>query len=404
MKFAEIFGNKSINKFVILAFTIILAMLLLEQINNRFWLNDFKVFFLATKALLHDEQVYGIPFGLGSGYYKYSPFILILFIPYTIFSFSIAASIHFLVIGICAIAAVIVLQILINQYLFDDREKKYISLYLIFLCIIVHLVRELHLGNVNMILIFLLSLSLKFILEGRSVKSGLLLAIVLLTKPYFIICFFPLLINKRYREIISTIIFIALFVIIPSIFIGFFESVSLYSQWFYAMLEHSNYLSSNHTIFSLLENYTGILIQPKFGLPLLIVIGIISCIYFWKLNCNKNQLANNKTLIIHFFVLISIIPNILITDTEHFLFSLPLITILILYLRKKENYKWLILFIPLIFMYGGNSSDLLGKNLSGKFEDFGMLGLSNLIIISAIIFLYSSNGKKVKEPKRLFKD
>lgn len=396
--FGKVFKDNPTKNFVIIATILFLTILFLEKLNGRFWLNDFKVMFLAAEALLSNEQVYGIPFGLSTGYYKYSPFTLLLFIPYTFVSYDIASIIHFLISGLCAITTIIVLEQIISQYLFAYRKKHYLTLLSVLLCVMLHLVRELHLGNINMILVFLLSLSLKFILESKPIKSGLLLAIVILAKPYFIICILPLLLHKRHKEILSIVVSVTLFVLVSGVVIGLSKSITLYFEWFSAMLKHSNYLYSNHTIFSLIDNYTGISIQTKYSLHLLGIVGLFSCIYFWKFTRNDDSktdpsIKDNGALIVHFFLLISVIPNLLITDTEHFLFSLPLITILVLHLTKGKNYLWIVLFIFLIFMYGGNSSDLIGRDLSEKHENLGLLGLSNLIIIGIVIYLYSKNKK-----------
>lgn len=394
----KVFKDKIIRNFVIIASLLFLTILIFEKINGRFWLNDFKVIYMAVESLLNNEQVYGIPFGLDTGYYKYSPFTLLLFIPYTFFSFNIASIIHFFIIGFCAITTIIVLEKIISKYLFYYRKKNLITLLSVLLCVMLHLVREFHLGNINMILLLLLCLSLKFTLESKPIKSGLLLALVILAKPYFIICILPFLVHKKYKTALSVAVSVMLFVLVSGLIIGFPKSINLYFEWFSAMLKHSNYLSSNHTIFSLFNFFTGILIQVKYSIPLLAIVAIFSCVFFWKFTRNDNvktdsSIQDNVSLIIHFFLLISVIPNILITDTEHFLFSLPLIAIVILYLTKGRNYLWIMLFVFLIFMYGGNSSDLLGKNLAGKLEDIGLQGISNLIIIGTVIYLYSKNRK-----------
>lgn len=388
-----IFKDKSTKTFAIIAVVLFTAILIIEKINGRFWLNDFKVFYSAAEALLNDEQVYGKAFGLSTGFYKYSPFTLIFFTPFTLFSYEIASIIHFLIIGLCTIFTIIQLEQIIGKYLFEYGKKSYLTFVSIFLCVVLHLVRELHLGNINMILLALLGLSLKFSLESKPIRSGLLLAIAIITKPYFIICVLPFLLHRRYKEVITVTASGILFVLLSAIAIGFSASITLYLDWFAAMMDHSSYLTSNHTVFALLNKYTGLSIQPTYALPFLGVIGAISCLYFWKAGNTSDKstsfVSTSESLLIHYYFLIAIIPNILITDTEHFLFSLPLIAVLVLYLSKIKHRLWTVLFILLIFLYEGNSSDLIGKNLAGKFENFGILGISNLIIIGIVIFVYS---------------
>jgi hypothetical protein len=73
--------------FIVFATVLFAAIFAIEKINERFWLNDFKVYYSAAQALISGEQVYGVPFGLDTGFYKYSPFVAMLFVPYTFFNY-----------------------------------------------------------------------------------------------------------------------------------------------------------------------------------------------------------------------------------------------------------------------------------------------------------------------------
>ena len=80
-------------------------------------------------------------------------------------------------------------------------------------------------------------------------------------------------------------------------------------------------------------------------------------------------------------VLISLVPNITVTDTEHFLLALPLIIYLsvILQVRPMSVVHWLI--AVSFIAYGFNIYDLWGRDLSALFEYYGLLGIGNLGII-----------------------
>ena len=394
--FNNIFQHKSVRNFILTSSVLFVVIFLVEKINGRFWLNDFKVFFMAAQALLNNEQVYGVAFGLSTGFYKYSPFTLLLFAPFTFINYEAASIIYFFLVALCTVATIILLEHMFRKYLFVNNKNSFLILFSILLCVFNHLVRELHLGNTNMILLLLLSLSLYLTLESKPIPAGVLFAIAVLVKPYFIICLLPFLLHKKKKTIFSFAISLVLFVASSFIIIGFSKSAVLYSEWISAMKEHSSYLTSNHTIFSLLDYYFGFSIPPSYGIIVLGLTGILSLGYFWIVDSRQNVKTNsmssqNRLLIIHFFLLIAIVPNLLVTDTEHFLFSLPLISILVLQLAGEKNYFLITLFILLIIMYGGNSSDIFGKHLAGKFEELGLLGISNLIIITAIIYLFAGN-------------
>lgn len=388
-------------KFILFSGLIFVLIFCVENINHRFWLNDFRVYYLAAKAFIGDEQVYGISFGLGTGFFKYSPMTLLLFTPYTIVSIQVANIIHFIINASCAIASFLVIEQIIVEHLFVPKTKRtHLLLMIVFFCVLNHLFREVHLGNINMVIVLLLSIALSLVLKSKSITAGFLLALVIITKPYFIFfCLLPLLLHRRIKTILSVFVFLLIFFVVPAVFIGFTKNISLHQQWLSAMFEHSSYLYSNHTIVSLIQFYFYPVIPYKVTYYLIVLVGLLYIIYFWLNNQadNKNSnvsLLKNKSFIIQYFLLIAVVPNLLITDTEHFLFALPLITILVFFLSTSKNYILVGCFILLVFLYGGNSPDLLGKELSSQIENHGLLGLSNLIIILSVIYIYSRNKNK----------
>lgn len=379
--------------FGIFGTTLIASILLIEIVNGRFWLNDFKVMYSAASAYISADPVYGVSFGLNSGFYKYSPFTLLFFIPYTFISFKAACIIHFLLIGFCALSSIIFIEKIIRLFFSPVRKKQVLPLLAVLLCVINPLARELHLGNINVLLVFVLTLSLYCTLSKKPMISGALLAFAILAKPYFLLCILPLVVHKRYLAVLSTIGSIIAFVLCSAFLMEPGKSALLYQEWISAMMKHNTYLSSQHTIFSIIHTYFGIFIPAKYALHVLGIIGLLSSLYFYIINPTtkakrpSKSKSENQHLIIHFYLLIAIVPSILITDTEHFIFTLPCIVLLLFHLKK--NRIWAMLsFIALLFMYGGNSSELLGKSLSDEFSKWGILGISNLIIIGTVFFWF----------------
>ncbi len=251
---------------------------------------------------------------------------------------------------------------------------------------------DLHLGNINVILVFLMTLSLKFLLESKHIKFGLVMAIVIMTKPFFIVFVLPLLLHKKYKEILSLAGAGTGYVLISLIVIGLPSSIDMYFDWFAAMLDHNTYLFSNNTIFFIINRYTGVLIGKEYSFLLLGIIAVVSTIYFWLL-IRKTKGNNNGALMAHIFMLIAVIPSVFITDTEHFILSLPLIAIIVQYFSIKKRFLWIPLFAFIIFLYGGNSTDMMGDELNEYYKRMGMLGIGNLTIIATVIFLYTKNRK-----------
>jgi len=379
------------------------AVFYIEKINGRFWLNDFKVYYSAAQAFLNGEKIYGTPFGLATGFYKYSPFVLLLFTPYCFFTFETASVIHFIVLSASAIGSVIVINNIIGKYIFPKRnEKEIILMSLSLLCIAVHLTRELHLGNVNIVVLLLVSVALRYILKSNFKASGIFIAFAIIIKPYFCFLFFPLFVFKKWKTIFSVGLSLSIFILTTILIFGFSRSYSMHQEWIQSMLEHGNYLQSSHTIPSLIQNY----FHPSLlGYSQFAVIAALSSLFMIFFGIKRKGILKKENpeqeegiiFIIAYLVSISLIPNLVITDTEHFLWSLPLIMILLYYFSLLKSYFGYTAFIILLFFFGGNSTDLLGKSLSAKFDELGLLGISNLFIIALVLYLFSFRNKTMKQ-------
>lgn len=385
-----------VKRFILFGAFICLAIFVVEHINGRFNLNDFKVYYYAAEALTHGEKVYGLPFGLSTGFYKYSPFTLLLFVPYTVVSFEIARVFHFFLLSTCTISAIIFVYLLSDKYLFNVMGKSGL-LSLILICILNHLFRELHLGNINIILVLLVSLGVLFTLKSRPLVAGFLFAIVIVTKPYFLLLILPLMAYKKVEVLLGVALSMFVFLVAPAVFFGINKNVLLHQNWVKSMFDHSSYLTSYNTAEYLIQQYLYPVKQGSVQNYAIALIGVLYGLFFWISNKAAAKSVNpshykERSFIISIFMLMAIVPNLVITDTEHFLLSLPLIGIIACFLSAKKNFMLAAGFAALIFLYGGNSSDLLGKQLATQFDQWGVLGLSNLIIITAMVCLYLKEG------------
>ena len=121
---------------------------------------------------------------------------------------------------------------------------------------------------------------------------------------------------------------------------------------------------------------------------------ILFSIFTWfnlKLEKSRNfpGQSGDQNFIFEWWILLALIPNLVKTDSEHFLSTAPLLAFLVFFIASRKKY-WLIpVMVVLIFFYGANSTDLLGVTLSERLFSMGLLGLSNLIlvILSLVLFL-----------------
>ncbi len=388
------------NGFTYFVLVICLTIFVVETINHKLFLNDFKVYYLAAKALISGEQVYGVAFGLGSGYYKYSPLILLFFIPFTILPFEVALIIFYVIIVAAILALFILLRNLLNDYVFEQVALKKNLIYgLAFVFVLNQIYRELHLGNTNVILLVVLFSSLMFILQSKSVYSGILFGIAVLFKPFFLLLILPLLIFRKFKMMLFGGGFFVVFYLLFMLIFGFGFTTSLHQQWIASMMEHSNGFPSDNTLDSILRLYTGIHFPGSFQFIIIILTGL-SYLLFALITSKKLQVVNKSrdlNLIFGFIILLAILPNIVKTDTEHFLYCLPLIVFITYYLVINKNWWLRILFFVLFLLHGTNSSDIVGHYLSDKMSYYGILGISNLMIIALGIYLFYKQLQAFKD-------
>lgn len=363
------------------------AILLIENINGRFFANDFKVYFEASNVFFSGGNPYGEAFGLSSGFFKYAPATLLLFLPYQITPFEIAKYFHFVICSAAFIHALFLIISLAKKY-FNLNEKNQLKLGLILILIsAVHLSREMHLLNVNLIMIWLTLMLIHAYLNQRIFVSSMLFAVLILIKPYFALLFFPFLIKKETRLIFYTAVNTILFSTITIFVVGFSFAKSLHLSWLDNMTSHHQGMISEHTFSSIIYSYSGITIAPKFQLLFIPILVIVYLFYRRKNFIYK--VYSNALFILDLTVLVALIPNLVITDSEHFLYSIPLIGLLIqmMLINKAKITEWVI-FSILIFFYGANSNDLLGNPISDAFDRFSTIGLANLMLVLMAAFYY----------------
>lgn len=354
-------------------------------------MGDFKVYYGAANAIAAGRQVYGVLFSPGSGYYKYSPLMALAFYPLSILPYYIACLVNYVLISVAIVFTSIFVLHIFNTCVFNNTVKSpNFILSIAFLCIAVHLIRELGLGNVNMILLLLLCLSLYGILHNRFIWAGMLLAIVLITKPFLGVILIPLLLRRYFKTILTTVILLVLFAILPSLWVGINIDIRLHNEWLNTMLIHANGFPSPNTIDALIQNALHWNASDALQYVILSIVLAVYVIYISSDIKQEGKARSNQTpdLIMEWFMLIAMVPCLFRTDTEHFLMTLPLIIFTLIYLFQCKNITLTVIFTVLILLYAGNSSDVLGRGLSYKMYDMGVLGISNLLIVAFSWYIY----------------
>ena len=133
---------------------------------------------------------------------------------------------------------------------------------------------------------------------------------------------------------------------------------------------------------------------------ILLGICILYIVVFYFAKRSRSTESTIKDFIMEWFLLIALMPTLFKTDTQHFLFSVPLLLILCCYFFTHRNIIALVLFILFVILYDGNSYDIFGRELSNRIYNMGVLGISNILIASLTLIIYFRdvrNGQKEAE-------
>jgi hypothetical protein len=393
--------------YILIMALLFILFAVIEAINKRFWLHDFQVYYDAATNFFSGKTVYGITFGLGSGYYKYSPFALFIFFPLTLVNYDVAKVIYFIFLSLLIIITVIISNRLVKEKLFGqlDTKPRLLILLIITITFLQHIYYELHLGNINILLLLLSLYALYLLLKKKEWASGLILALAILIKPHFLILLPLLFLRKRFIAISSCIAGIVFGLWIPSLYIGFNANIHLLAQWKETMLRHNiSPINGQDTIYSWFYRITGNSITEAshnlFVLSVLVFVALLMLAFYIYNKRREAEIADNnglevKNSVFEYLVLIALIPNLTVTDSEHFLFSVPLIAWVINYLFvRKPGYLLMALVVMILFLYGGNLREAIGAPASKWMTTTGILGIGNILLIGMSVFLMIMNPGK----------
>lgn len=383
--------------FILVTGTVMLLLLAMQIINKRFWMHDFEVYYLAARAFLNGEPVYGQTYIFDTAFYKYSPFSLYLFVPFCILPFTVAKVIFFLLIASATIATIIISARLLQNITKSTEVYGNGVLFFVLGIVSSQVFRELHLGNMNMILLLLGLIMLWFTLKGNQIPAGILFALILFIKPHFLILAPLLLLRKQYRLLAVTSLVLLTGMFLPAISKGFAGNIALHKAWISTMQNHNESLRQAYdNIYSLFFQLLSFLhisssaISEKAVMVTLLTIVAVAFGWFVIGNLLHDQKTKKqpyeRSFTIEFLILIALIPNLVITDAEHFLLSIPLIIFLLGLMRYKIPPWYKILVVIAIILYAINIHDLVGSAISLWLTHNGILGIGNLLLIGLTIY------------------
>lgn len=367
------------------------GFVLLNAWNGRLGMADFQVYFEAAGRWMEGENPYGRAYGLSSGFYKYAPLALVPWVLLQPLGFSTCSSLYLLLLLVSMIWMIPKMVSSVYRMMrFDQVRLGHPTAWtfaLFALLCLQHLSRELLLGNVNWILLLGISFWWLGIRKpkrevGHAVRYGLLLAIICLFKPHFAILLPWLGWRRPRRYLIWTLTMGLTLLCLPSLWLGVEPAAKDLYDWAGALLAHNSANVSSFNTFSGLVGWANN--QSMKWVPPMVVMSIL---IFW---IGRQRQVDRHLEVREVCVLIGMIPNLVLTDTEHFMFSFPWLAWWCVVMTSKTFWKkmpkwdrWLTtgVFALMMVPYALASPDLWGSELGGFLEHKGPLGIANLFLV-----------------------
>ena len=388
--------------FVAGALLLCLAYRLLSVHNGRHQMADFRVYYDAAVALKGDTQVYGLAFGVSSGFYKYAPVAAAAFIPFTWMDYGTASHLYY---ALVVLGILLIILLFVREVQKQMGEGSYAWLFLfpvIFLAD--HLERELHLGNVNIFLILLAYCVFRCIRNGREWMAGALFALIIVFKPHFLVLAPWIVWKQQWRAICSFAVALPLLMLLPAFITGWTGNYDLHLQWIGAMRDHNVHLAeSPNTIYGMISQWvlrplgmkpTTWFVPVVFGLAALALL-------FYMLYLDARNPRWKLVHFIEFFLPLALVPNLVHTDTEHFMWTMPLLFLIAALMRESWQGKWVFwpFLVAAFIPYSLNSPDLVGREIAKRFDVGGGLGIANLIIVGVALVMHQRYHQRRTAPE-----
>lgn len=370
-------------------YLIILSTLFLyiQISNNRFNMNDFQVYYRAGNRLLAQENLYRI---ISDGHYlfKYSPTFAFFSIPFSLLNIEVSKLFYWI------LMTGFVYFTLRSTYLFISKKETIsnvnlqINISSLFLSI--HFMREIDLGQVNLILASIYILGINLYLNKKFIAFSFLLAFSLFIKPFGLIWLPFLIINKNYRTIFILALFVLTFFVIPLTVVELKYLIIQNKMWIQEMqieLAQKKDLitEGNHTIFSIIARYTPFRYFSSFEFSSIILKALIS-IFILILNVYFFSKKPNSTWNLFFFL--SWIPLLSYTSDNAFgAYSLPLI-VMATYLIIEKKILWIV--VPLFFVLM-NPLEISHQPIFYFIHNYSIMGLSSIALILSIAYYRYKN-------------
>jgi hypothetical protein len=351
-------------------------------------MSDFGVCYKNGSRILQGETLYRI--SDGHLQFKYAPVSALIYAPLALLPYEAAKAIWY-ILELCLLFA----TFWISYKLLPSRLKGPVFvLGLSFLILLKFIGREIELGQVNILIIFILTAMLAAELKKHDTTAGILWAISLFFKPYALILLPYFILRKRLKLIAVGSFILILGLALPIAYFGFQGNIIVLKEWISTLSKSTPGLlavGDNASLYALiwktLPGHHETLIQIIWIICGLIAAGAL----LWMMRRARLQVSHAPEVldVAFLFVLIPLFSPL--GWYYNYLYSTLAVVLLMNNLSKFPG-VWKIVLIADVIMIGATLRETLGKTLF-QFYNHSHLVAVNFIIV--LIFLVYARARKI---------
>jgi len=379
------------------------AIIITDTINHRFSQTDFRSYVQGAEWLLQGENLYNRIEGVARVPYKYSPVAAFFFTPFLLFSLEISKVLYF-VLNASIILLLIVFSSVFVKTVFKEKvaisQGKILTATLVLAPV---LYRELHVGNVNGILAFLIVAACLPQSRKREWVQGALLCIAVLFKPHYAVFAVYFLFRKRWRLVMTFCIGILAGFAAPMLVYGFRGNITLHRAWYQSMVAHNaegSWVSMTYgmnNIFEVLSRPLQLLL-PDSAIhsvlyPITVLVLLAGAMVYLARKSYEGPLNSRVSLLF----LMGIVPMLGQVDTNHFILVMPLLLFFTTVWRALGPTTRAVMVLGMILI-GGNIYEVWGKGMFNFWYNLGVYGIGTALLLANLV--YVSRDSDVRVPDR----
>lgn len=381
--------------------------------------SDINLYLKASKQLFSGQTMY-------YGKYYNSPLFAMCLYPLQYFKSNISWVVWGLLNLFLAWSFFRTISRLLRQYFILSEKEFLVVMGCSILVILGSINFNLMLGQVTILLLWLVIQAVYQFTIGRGLVASLLLALAINIKVFPILFLFVLLVFRQIRYIALCFVFIGIFVLLPSFFIGWEDNVNVHLQWlnsinpftqtmvvecYYGSISITGWVPLYIHSCGLVEHYHGsreihvLSLNASGTMQVLSVVRILGLLVIMSMGYMAAKMKPTAISVLFMLGLVSLAILVFMPHQHKYSELLIYLPGMYFILRaveankigrrypKKQVYNYFnYLTLSVLLFIAIMGRDIIGDSISDVLDTWGILGILNLYLFCAICILNPWNS------------